>query len=652
MADGTVTIDIKADGSQAESELDKVSSKAAEAGDAGSGFGEKMGGAFAKIGGAIAAAGVADKIKDITGQAISAASDLEQNIGGVQKLFGDSWRTVKADADAAYQTAGVSANDYMQQVTSFSASLISSLGGDTDAAADLANEAIVDMSDNANIFGSNIQDIQNAYQGFAKQNYTMLDNLKLGYGGTQSEMARLINDSGVLGDQITVTAETVNQVPFSKIIEAIHQIQAEQGIAGDTAEEAAQTFAGSYATMQAAAQNFLAALANPEGDNISETFQALMESVQTFAANAIPMLQAVGDQIIAIIPEIGAQAASAVTELAPQAGEAIGTLVAAIVALVITLAPSLIEAGVQLITGLITGVTQAMPQVTAAIVAAIPQLVDAFVSGIPQLMAAGILLFSALITAVAQVAPTIVQAIIGILPQFFGALISAAPQMGEAALQLFMAIAQAVPQILGAVSDGIDGIMQAACSLVAGAVGAMASAAATWFGGLVQGAQQKAGELVSFVQSIPGRIVGALGNLGGMLLNAGSQIMDGFFNGLKSSFGKVQSFVSGIGSWIVSHKGPPSVDRKLLVGNGQLIMQGLGEGLTRGFSRYVDGVIPDINGGLAGIGAIGGAGAATYSRNISIGEINISARDAIEAGSVEGIVSEALRKVPAWGGVI
>ena len=223
----------------------------------------KVGATASKALGAISKAALA-----VTGAAATAVSALaksavdgyaeyEQLVGGVETLFKDSADVIQGYADEAYKTAGMSANAYMETVTGFSASLLQGLQGDTAKAAEIANQAVIDMSDNANKMGTDMTMIQNAYQGFAKQNYTMLDNLKLGYGGTQSEMARLINDSGVLGDAMTVTAETVNSVSFDKIIEAIHVVQTNMGITGTTAKEAATTIQGSISSMQGALENLM-----------------------------------------------------------------------------------------------------------------------------------------------------------------------------------------------------------------------------------------------------------------------------------------------------------------------------------------------------------------------------------------------------------
>lgn len=247
-----------------------------------------------KVGAASGAALVAGAVKGF--------GEYEQLIGGVGKLFGSAADSVTENAESAFSRMQISANDYMNTVTGFSASLISGLNGDTAKAAKIADTAIMDMADNANTFGTSMSMIQYTYQGFAKQNYTMLDNLKLGYGGTASEMARLINDSGVLGDTMEVTAENVNSVSFDKIIEAIHTVQERMNITGTSSKEATKTVEGSFNQMKAAAQNFMTALGG--GGDADKAFQELASSAKTFLENLVPVVQQVVDNILGIISNI------------------------------------------------------------------------------------------------------------------------------------------------------------------------------------------------------------------------------------------------------------------------------------------------------------------------------------------------------------
>lgn len=253
-------------------------------------------------------------------QAYANYGEYEQLVGGVETLFGESADELINYANKAYKTAGLSANQYMEQATSFSATLLQGLGGDTEKAVKYADMAIIDMADNANKMGTDITMIQNAYQGFAKDNYTMLDNLKLGYGGTQSEMARLINDSGVLGDAVEVTAQTVKDVPFDKMIEAIHKIQQEIGITGTTTLEAEGTIQGSTASMKASWENLLTGIADEKQD-ISPLVDNFVEQVIALAKNSAPrikqIIQGIGELVSAMWNEVLPQLADSVPELEP-----------------------------------------------------------------------------------------------------------------------------------------------------------------------------------------------------------------------------------------------------------------------------------------------------------------------------------------------
>lgn len=247
----------------------------------------------------VAVAGAA--IGALGAAAVGAYSSYEQLTGGVETLFKSSSNTVMNYANQAYKTAGMSANKYMETVTSFSASLLQGLGGDTEKAAKYADKAVVAMSDNANKMGTSMESIQYAYQGFAKQNYTMLDNLKLGYGGTASEMARLVNESGVMGGSFKATAKNINEVSFDKIIEAISVTQDRLGITGTTAKEASSTIEGSFNSMKGAWENFITALAG--GGNLDESMKRLIETTKTWLGNLIPVVKRIAENLVKIIGE-------------------------------------------------------------------------------------------------------------------------------------------------------------------------------------------------------------------------------------------------------------------------------------------------------------------------------------------------------------
>ena len=353
----------------------------------------KMGAAFSKIGDAAVkmgklvvkglAAGAAG-ISFLTKSAIDAYADYEQLVGGVETLFKDSSNKVVEYANNAYKTAGLSANDYMETVTSFSASLLQGLGGDTDAAAEIANQAIIDMSDNANKMGTSIEMIQNAYQGFAKQNYTMLDNLKLGYGGTASEMARLINDSGVLGDSMTVTANNVNSVSFDKMIEAIHVIQTEMDITGTTSLEASTTIQGSMSSLKASWTNVLVGLADDTQD-FGALLDTLSENFVTVVGNVLPRVQTVFNAIPKLIEGLLPQVPGLVQSILPGLLEGAIALMNGLVGvlpqliqIIVDNLPLFIDGFMQIFTGLVEN----LPTIVAPLISALPEIATEIVDGL------------------------------------------------------------------------------------------------------------------------------------------------------------------------------------------------------------------------------------------------------------------------------
>lgn len=256
-----------------------------------------------------AAMGVATAVGAMSVAATKAYADYEQLTGGVQKLFGDAYSSVMKNAQEAYKTAGVSMNEYMDQLNSFAASLKKSLGGDVQEAAKIGNMAIHDMADNASVFGTNLRDIQNAYQGFAKQNYTMLDNLKLGYGGTKQEMEKLIKHANEL-EKAQGRAGDLTIEKFGDVVKAIHDVQEEQGILGNSAQEASHTIQGSIDTMKAAWENWLVALADPNTD-LSAMTQNLLDSVGSVIQNVAPRIQQVARTIFENLPTIASTALEA-----------------------------------------------------------------------------------------------------------------------------------------------------------------------------------------------------------------------------------------------------------------------------------------------------------------------------------------------------
>lgn len=409
-----------------------------------SGFGStiKKGFALAAKAGIATISATSAGIGAIVKSSASAYADYEQNIGGVETLFKDNADTIVKYASEAYKTAGISANDYMQNVTSFSASLLQGLGGDTAQAAEIANEAMVDMSDNANKFGTDISSIQNAYQGFAKQNYTMLDNLKLGYGGTQAEMARLINDSGVLGDSIKVDEKTVNSVSFDKMIEAIHKVQTDLDITGTTSKEAATTVSGSLGSVKAAWANLMAGMGDKNAD-LKNLIKEMVSTVKTFAKNIMP-----------VIKQALSGVATLISDLAPDIAVELPQLVS-------DLLPQLIEAGTQIFQALVKGISDNIGTITQAAITAITTIATALIQNTGPLVQS----LATIITTIAQALPTIlpdlINAIVEQIPTVIQAVIDCMPAIIDGTIQIVTAIAEALVDNIDLIIDGAVQIIDA-----------------------------------------------------------------------------------------------------------------------------------------------------------------------------------------------
>lgn len=317
---------------------------------------------------------LASATKELIGGAVEGYAEYEQLVGGVETLFENSAGTVQEYARNAYKTAGISANEYMDTVTSFAASLISGLGGDTAQAAEMANMAITDMADNANKMGTDMSAIQNAYQGFAKQNYTMLDNLKLGYGGTQKEMYRLMSDAKKIDDSFdavfSLDTKGHLEAEYADIVQAIHIVQTEMGITGTTALEASTTVEGSVNSMKSAWSNFVTGLGSDNAD-ISELSAQLIESVGTVAENVLPVVETVLKNI-----------AEAVSNDGPE-------MIEQFVSYAIEKLPEIIKLGLQMVLALVKGLVQNLPELWTAVLDMMAGIVQTILDALPDIIEVG-----------------------------------------------------------------------------------------------------------------------------------------------------------------------------------------------------------------------------------------------------------------------
>lgn len=371
---------------------------------------------------------------DFGKQVVTSYAEFEQLEGGVKKLFGDDAMSVINNAQQAFKTAGMSANEYMETVTSFSASLISSLGEDTEQAARMADIAIRDMSDNANTFGTDIQSLQNAYQGFAKGQFSMLDNLKLGYGGTKTEMERLIKDAEGLNETFKAQRYSNGELAlsFADVVAAIDIIQGEMKITGTTAREASGTISGSIDTMKAAFQNFVTGLGMNNADidmllgNVVEAFQNVVTNVQPIierlidyipgiVSAVIPVLQSMAPDLVRTAVELFTAFVNAIIgvlpDLIPVAIDAINLFANTLIQNL----PIIIESGIQLIIGLINGFAEALPTLIAQAPKLISTLANAIINNLPTIITAGMKIIQALIEGLISMAGSLPQIAMDIL---------------------------------------------------------------------------------------------------------------------------------------------------------------------------------------------------------------------------------------------
>lgn len=402
----------------------------AAGGTAGESAGGRFAGSFKNIIGA-AAIGTA-VVAGIT-KSIKEGAALEQSIGGIETLFKSASDTVIKNADNAFRTAGISANSYMEQATSFSASLLQSLDGDTKKAAKYADTAIIDMSDNANKMGTNIEDIQNAYQGFAKQNYTMLDNLKLGYGGTKTEMERLLADAS------KISGQKYDISNLSDVYEAIHVIQGDLDITGTSAKEAATTLSGSFSAMKAAADNFLGNLAL--GRNIGSSMEGLASTASTFLFdNLVPAIgriltslpTALGTFIKKGVPQFMAAGKEMMDGIAKGFGNSGDIIKKALSGLtdlsgmISKAAPGLVDTGMDLLQNLAQGIADGLPEFIESVPEIISNFADAAAKNGPKLIKGGLLIIKTLAVGIIKAIPALIKTV----PKIFKAYLNMWKSLG------------------------------------------------------------------------------------------------------------------------------------------------------------------------------------------------------------------------------
>lgn len=512
--DGSVVIKIKGDDSPFQKVLGKI----------GSAVNTAVKASAAAVG--AASAGVAA----LGTACINAYADYEQLAGGVETLFKDSAETIHSFADNAYKTAGLSANEYMETVTSFSASLLQSLDGDTEKAAAAADLAITDMADNANKMGTAMESIQYAYQGFAKQNYTMLDNLKLGYGGTKEEMQRLLADAEKLSDV------KYDLSSYADIVEAIHVIQTEMGITGTTAKEASTTIQGSVASMKAAWANLMVGMAD-DTQNFDMLLSNFIESIGTVADNLLPrigiVIEGMGKLVAGLAPEIASALPTLTNELLPNLVELGVQSISALVQGIQENGDSLAAGALSIVGTLAEGIAELLPMVADTAASLVVSLADGLTESLPNIIPVAIETISTLVENLTENANTVIDAGIQIILALGEGLIAALPQLIETVPQIVINIANVI-------NENAPRLIKTALYLI---------------GQLAIGLIKAIPTLIANIPQIIHAIVEAF--MAYQWLNLGKQLIDGVANGVKkagesmataakNTFSKFKSKLAGV----------------------------------------------------------------------------------------------------------
>jgi len=455
---GELKIKLSFDGSSAKSSLAAVGKEAESQGNA---LVSKLGGA-AKSAGKVMAAGIAAgttaaaaAVTSFVKGSVQSFAEYEQLAGGVETLFKDSSEVVMGYAQDAYKTAQLSANEYMSTVTSFSASLLQSLGGDTAKAAEQGNKAVIDMADNANKMGTDIGMIQNAYQGFAKQNFMMLDNLKLGYGGTRTEMERLLADA----EKISGVHYDISS--FSDMVDAIHVVQENLGITGTSAEEAAHTISGSFNMMKSSWTNFMTGMSDGSAD-MDKLLDELITSAGAFMENMLPAVERALGKIAELIPKV-------VPMIANQLPQLISQILPPVITAASQIFLGIVRALPTMITSLLQGVLAALPSLIEGVVAVLPEVVTALVefftdpTNIGLIIQAGVMLFMGLVQAIPQILGALFTAFSNLFKTLWdmlkGIFVAFAANFGQAIGQMFKNVINGVLGFIeGFLNTPIDAI--------------------------------------------------------------------------------------------------------------------------------------------------------------------------------------------------
>lgn len=570
----------------------------------GSSFGSKLkaglGGAAKAVG--VAAAAAATGVAALTKNAVDSYADYEQLVGGVETLFGAGGKSLETyakeqgktvdevkdefnsmletqnqalkNADNAYQTAGLSANEYMETISGFAASLKQSLGDENAwQLANYADEAVTDMADNANKMGTSMESIQNAYQGFAKQNYTMLDNLKLGYGGTKEEMERLLSDAEKL------TGKKYDVSSFADIVEAIHAVQTEMGITGTTAKEASSTISGSVASMKSAWTNFVTGLGD-ENANLSQLISNVIDSAITAGENIIPrieqILSGISDAIQKVMPQITNKVIPMINKMLPELAKSgmsiltsilsgisqnlpeLATTAVEIVMMLINnisaMLPQLATAAIGVITALAQGISENIGSITETIVQLVVTIAEILTNpeNLTSLLDAALQIITGLAQGLLDALPTLVDALPTIIQNIVDFLIASIPTIIDTGVQLLTALVMDLPNIIGQIVAVIPQIIGGISTAVVNNLDQIINAGIQLFVSLIAATPEIIGGIVAAIPDIISGIVDGFLSFGSAFVDIGKNLLGGIGEGIKNAAAGLWDGIKSVGSGIVN----------------------------------------------------------------------------------------------------
>ena len=596
---------------------------------------------------------VSGALAGLVGAGVKSYADLEQNIGGIETMFGESeeeikafeeyygksWEEIKnapegfsttvdnvlANANQAYKTAGLSANEYMETVMSFSGSLKQALKGDSFEMMEVADMAVIDMADNANKMGTDMSAIQSAYAGFAKQNYNMLDNLKLGYGGSRKEMERLLKDAEKL------TGEKYDISNLADVYNAIHAIQEEYGIAGTTAEEAEGTITGSAKAMSSAFNNFLNGSGSPEAladavvtmlQNVSKAISKLAPSIlsgivtliKKLVPEVVKLLTSLIPQLLDAVSDMIDTLLTMITQNTTQLAATITTLINQIIQFITTNLPLLLQMGITILLTLVQGITDSIPTLAEALPEVITTIINVIIENIPAVLEAAITLLMALVEAIPVIIEALVDALPTIIDTIINTLLDNLPMLLEACIKLFMALVEAIPKVVIQLVKVLPTVVTSTVKTLWDNRGKILEAGKKMLLNIRDGIINNIHELTTKVKEIPSKVKDWIGEGLDKLHDVGDNFVKGIWQGISDGLGwikgKLKEWVGNVVDFCKKILGIKSPSKVMADQVGKFMGEGVGEGFVDAMDDVekqmasaipIDSLVKDVNSAMRGL---------------------------------------------------